>query len=53
VLIYSDDRIAGLRAAYDEIQPTDETAAGYTQLAHLLLKLSSHLIEKGILPLVQ
>jgi hypothetical protein len=53
VLVYSDGRIAGLRASYEEIRPTDETAAGYTQLAHLLIKLSSHLIEKAILPLVQ
>lgn len=53
VLIYSDGRIAGLRTSYEEIVPTDETVEGYTQLAHLLLKLSSHLIEKAILPLVQ
>ena len=53
VLVYSDDRIAGFRTSYEEILPTNETAEGYTQLAHLLLKLSSHLIEKAILPLVQ
>lgn len=53
VLIYSDGRIAGLRTSYEEILPTDQTTKGYTQLAHLLLKLSSHLIEKAILPLVQ
>jgi hypothetical protein len=53
VLIYSDGRIAGLHTSYEEILPTDQTTKGYTQLAHLLLKLSSHLIEKAILPLVQ
>jgi hypothetical protein len=53
VLIHSEGRIAGLRTSYEEIRPTNEVAEGYTQLAHLLLKLSSHLIEKAILPLVQ
>jgi hypothetical protein len=53
VLVYSDGRIAGLRVSYEEVLPTDGTAQGYTQLAHLLIKLSSHLIEKAILPLVR
>jgi hypothetical protein len=49
VLVYSDGRIAGLKVSGNQIKPADESIQGCTQLAYHLLKLSSLMIEKGVL----
>jgi hypothetical protein len=53
VLVYSDGRIAGVRVSDKEIKLADETSEGFTQLTYHLIKLSSYLIEKRILPVAK
>lgn len=53
VLVYSDGRIAGPRLSHAEVRPADAATRGYSQLAHSLIKLSSFLIERAILPLAR
>lgn len=52
VLFESDAWISGRGAALADVRPADEGVRGFTQLAYHLLKLSSLLIERNVLPLV-
>jgi len=49
VLVYSEERVAGLHVGLDQVEPANSTTKGFTQLCYLLNKLSSYLIEKAIL----
>ncbi|MDO8056716.1 MAG: hypothetical protein Q6361_07635 [Candidatus Hermodarchaeota archaeon] len=49
VLVQSDGKVAGVLTSHDEIEPTDRSAQGFTQLAYQLIRLSSYLIEKAIM----
>ena len=53
VLFESETWITGRAVALDDVRPAGEGTRGATQLAHQLLKLSSLLIERNVLPLVQ
>ncbi|MCC7358427.1 MAG: hypothetical protein IT317_03060 [Anaerolineales bacterium] len=53
VLVLSDGRIAGPRLSHAEVRLADAATRGYSQLAHGLIKLSSFLIERAILPLAR
>jgi len=53
VLFETETWITGRAAALDDVRPADEGTRGFTQLAYHLLKLSSLLIERNVLILVQ
>jgi hypothetical protein len=53
VLVYADGRVAGPRATHTEVKPADATTKGLSQLAYCLIKLSSYLIERAVLPLTR
>lgn len=49
VLLQSEGHVAGVITSYDDIEPADKSAQGFTQLAYRLIRLSSYLIEKAIM----
>jgi hypothetical protein len=53
ILFESETWVSGRAAALDDVRPAGEDVHGFTQLAYHLLKLSSLLIERKVLPLIQ
>lgn len=49
VLIHQDGYILGADVSGDELDLADESSEGFTQLAYVLIKLGSHVIEKTLL----
>jgi len=49
VLIHKDGHIFGVNVSGDEVALADESSKGFMQLAHTLIKLGSHVIEKTLL----
>lgn len=49
VLIHQDGHILGVDVSGDEVDLADESNKGFSQLAHNLIKLGSHVIEKTLL----
>jgi len=49
LMIYTSGHIRGLDASLENVVLADEKSEGFAQLAYILIRLGSHVIEKRLL----